>query len=398
MSERLSDIVCIGAARTPTGSFGGSLRDLPAYDIGGAAIKEAMNRAGVEGKQVSEVIYGCCRQAGVRTNPARTAAIRAQIPYYVPANTVNMACPSGMKATILASQALRLGDAEIIVSGGMESMSRIPYFIENARWEPFKLGDKKITDGWNDNIDPTTGQGMGITAENVSEKYGISRQEQDEFSLLSQTRVKQAQESGWFDQELFPIEVPAKKKKPAFTLDKDETNRPDSTLEKLSRLRPVFKEGGVVTAGNSCGMSDGASALVMTTREKAMAINARPLFSILGYASAAVENHLMGEGPGVSIPRALEKAGLSLGDVDLVEINEAFAAQVLANLKVLELDVEKVNIAGGAIALGHPVGSSGSRILVTLYYQMKRTGGELGVAGICGGTGVTCAMVIKREL
>jgi len=394
---KLDDIVCIGAARTPTGSFGGTLRDLAAYDIGAVAIGEALSRAGVSADQVDELIYGCCRQAGVRTNPARTAGIRAEIPYPVPSQTLNMACPSGMKATILASQALRLGEGKLIVSGGMESMSRIPFMLENMRWEPLKLGDKKITDGWNDNIDPTTNQGMGHTAENVAEKYGISREAQDEFALESQRRCAHAQDEGWFAEELVPVTVPAKKKKPEQRLSQDETNRRDTSLEKLAKLKPVFREGGCVTAGNACGMSDGASALVMTTREHAKSLGATPLFSILGHASSAVENHLMGEGPGVSVPMALEMAGKTVADMDLIEINEAFSSQVLANIKVLGLDASKLNVCGGAIALGHPVGSSGSRIVVTLYHQLKRTGGELGAAGICGGTGVTCALVIRRE-
>ena len=393
----LHDIVCIGAARTATGSFGGTLRDLAAYDLGAVAIREALARARVPSDQVDELIYGCCRQAGVRTNPARTAAVRADLPYPVPAYTLNMACPSGMKATILASQALRLGEGQIIVAGGMESMSRIPFMLEDMRWEPLKLGDKKITDGWNDNIDPTTNQGMGHTAENVAEKYGISREAQDEFALESQRRCQQAQDEGWFDEELVPVTVPARKKQPEQVLAQDESNRRDSKIEKLTKLKPVFREGGCVTAGNACGMSDGASALVMTTREHAQSLGATPLFSILGHASAAVENHLMGEGPGVSIPMALDMASRKIEDADLIEINEAFAAQALANVKVLGIDPRKLNVAGGAIALGHPVGSSGSRIVVTLYHQLKRTGGELGVAGICGGTGVTCALVIKRE-
>ncbi len=394
---KLSDVVCIGAARTPSGSFGGSLKDLPAYDLGAVTLRAAFERAGIVGEQVDEVFFGNCRQAGVRTNPARTAAIRAGVPQPVPASTMNMACPSGMKCSILAAQQLMLGQAKVVAAGGMESMSRIPFFILDARWEPFKMGDKQIVDGWSDNIDPTTGQGMGQTAENLADKYKLNREEQDRFALESHQKAARAQDEGWFDAEITPVEVPARKKQPAFTLDKDETIRRNSSMEKLAKLKAAFREGGSVTAGNACGMSDGASALVFTTRDHARTIGASPLFSIQGHASAAVENHLMGEGPGISIPRALDMAGLKLPDMDLIEINEAFAAQVLSNVKQLELDMDKLNPSGGAIALGHPVGSSGSRIVITLYYALKRLGKDLGVAGICGGTGVTCAMVIRRE-
>ena len=308
-----------------------------------------------------------------------------------------MACPSGMKSTIFGAQQLMLEEAKIVAAGGMESMSRIPFFIMDARFEPFKIGDKKIVDGWSDNIDPTTGQGMGMTAENLAEKYGISREQQDRFALESHQKAAHAQDEGWFDEEIVPVTVPARKKQAEFVFDKDETIRRGSSMEKLAKLRPAFKEGGSVTAGNACGMSDGASALLLTTREHARSLGAEILFSIIGYASTAVENHLMGEGPGVSIPKALDMAGLKLDDMDLLEINEAFSSQVLSNVKQLGLDTEKLNVGGGAIALGHPVGSSGSRILITLYYALKRLGKELGAAGICGGTGVTCGMIIKRE-
>ena len=394
---KLSDVVCIGAARTPSGSFGGALRDLPAYDLGAVAIRAALTRAGVNGEQVDEVFLGHCRQAGARTNPARTAAIRGGIPFPVPASTLNMACPSGMKAAIPGAQALRLGEARVVVAGGMESMSRIPFFVLDARWEPFRMGDRKIVDGWSDNIDPTTGQGMGQTAENLVDRYGLTREDQDAFAIASHERAAAAQDAGWFDAEIAPVEVPARRKQPAWLFEKDETIRRGSTMEKLGRLKAVFREGGTVTAGNACGMSDGASALVLTTRDEAARLGAKPLFSFLGAATAAVENEVMGEGPGVSIPMALESAGVDLANVDLIEINEAFSAQVLSNEKVLGFDREKLNVGGGAIALGHPVGSSGSRILITLYHALARTDGELGVAGICGGTGVTCSVVIRRE-
>ena len=393
----LSDIVCIASARTASGSFGGSLRDLPAYDLGGVAIAAALKRAGIDGEQVDEAHYGNCRQAGVRTNPARSAAVRGGLPFQVPASTMNMACPSGMKASILAIQQLLLGQGQVVLAGGMENMSRIPFFILDARWEPFRMGDKKIVDGWGDNVDPIIEQGMGQTAENLVDKYGLTREELDRYAIDSHEKAAKAQDEGWFDAEITPVTIPAKKKVPESIFDKDETIRRGSTMEKLGKLRAAFKDGGCVTAGNACGMSDGASALIFTTREHAKELGSTILFSVRGYASAAVENHMMGEGPGVSIPKALDMAGLKTADMDLFEINEAFSAQVLTNVKQLELDQAKLNVNGGAIALGHPVGSSGSRILVTLYHALKRTGGELGAAGICGGTGVTCAMVIKRE-
>ena len=393
----LSDVVAIGAARTPSGSFGGSLKDIPAYDLGATALRGAIERSGIQPEQIDEVFFGNCRQAGVRTNPARTTAIRAGIPYPIPASTMNMACPSGMKCSILAAQTLLLGQNQVVAAGGMESMSRIPFFILDARWEPFRMGDKKIVDGWSDNVDPTTGEGMGQTAENLADKYKLTREEQDQYAIDSHNRAATAQDKGWFADEIVPVEVPAKKKQAAFQFDKDETIRRGSTMEKLGKLRPAFREGGSVTAGNACGMSDGASALIFTTRARAKELGCTPLFSVKGYASAAVENHIMGEGPGVSIPKALDMASLKLSDVDLFEINEAFSAQVLSNVRQLELDREKLNLGGGAIALGHPVGSSGSRILTTLYYALKRTGKSIGVAGICGGTGVTCAMAIQRE-
>ncbi|UCE20270.1 MAG: acetyl-CoA C-acetyltransferase [Gemmatimonadota bacterium] len=392
----LNDVVVVSAVRTPTGRFGGTLKDIPAYDLGAVVIAEALKRASLKGDQVDEVILGHCRQAGNGPNPSRTASVRGGVPMSVPTNTINKACPSAMKALALASQAIRLGDGEIIVIGGMDSMSTIPYLLKDVRWQGFKMGDKKILDGWSDSIDPLNDMGMGQTAENLVEKYKISREDQDQFAFESHQKAAKAQDEGRFDEELVPVEVPQRKGDPII-FDKDETIRKDTSVEKLAKLPPVFKKDGSVTAGNACQMSDGATAMVVMSREKAKALGLAPLFSIVSYASTAVEASTMGEGPGVAIPMALEKAGMTLDTMDLIEVNEAFAVQVLANEQVLKWDRSKVNVHGGAIALGHPTGISGARILVTLYYALKHHDGEYGVAGICGGGGVTMATVIKRE-
>jgi acetyl-CoA C-acetyltransferase len=391
----LKDIVCVSACRTPMGSFGGTLRDVAAYDLGAAAVREAVKRSGFESEDIDEVILGSCRQAGNGPNPSRTAAVRGGIPETVPTQTINMACPSGMKAAQLASQSIRLDDSEIVLIGGFDSMSTIPYLLKGARWNGFKMGDKTIQDGWADSIDPLIGQGMGQTAENLVDKYKISREEQDAFALSSHQKAARAQDEGWFDEELVPIEVETRKE--TITFSKDETIRRDTSMEKLAKLKPVFRKDGSVTAGNACGMSDGACALVITSREKAKAMGANPLFSILAYSAVAVSPSTMGEGPGVSIPPVLEKTGMSINDPDLIEVNEAFAVQILSNEKKLKWNRDKLNVHGGAIALGHPTGISGARILVTLYYALKTHNGETGLAAICGGGGVSMAMMIKRE-
>ncbi len=391
------DIVAISAVRTPMGRFGGTLKDVASYDLGAAAIKAALERAGVAGDGIDDVIFGSCRQAGNGPNPARTASVRGGVPMSVPVQTINMACPSGMRCIAAASQAIRLGDYKTAVVGGMDSMSTIPYLLKDCRWAGFKMGDRTLLDGWSDSIDPLCNMGMGATAENLVEKYKISRQDQDQFAVESHQKAGKAQSNGWFDAEIVPVQVPAKDKEPAVLFSKDETIRADTSLGQMAKLKPAFKKDGTVTAGNACGMSDGATALVLTSREHAKSLGAKPLFSLVAYSSVAVEPTTMGEGPGVSIPAALKRAGMSLKDMDLIEVNEAFAVQVLANERVLKWDHSKVNIHGGAIALGHPTGISGARIVVTLYHALKRTGGELGIAAICGGGGVSMAMIIKRE-
>ena len=392
-----NDVVAISACRTAMGKFGGTLRDIPAYDLGAVVIREALKRASITGDQVDDVILGSCRQAGNGPNPARTASVRGGISLSVPVITLNMACPSGMRAVAMASQSIRLGEAEIVLVGGFDSMSSIPYLLKGARWEGFKMGNKVIEDGWSDSIDPLIGHGMGDTAENLYDKYKISREEQDEFAVSSHLKASEAQKNGWFDEEIVSVEVPATRKTPSIIFNKDETIRHEINREKMAKMKPAFRKDGTVTAANACGLSDGATAIVLTHRKMAEKLGVRPLFSIVSYAQIAVDPLTMGEGPAIAIPAALEKAGMTLDQMDLIEVNEAFAIQVLANEKVLGWDKNKVNVHGGAISLGHPTGISGARILVTGYHALKRREKKYCVAGICGGGGVSMATVIKRE-
>lgn len=394
---KLNDIVAVSAVRTPMGSFGGTLKDIASFHLGATAIKAALERSGFEGKDLAEVIYGSCRQAGNGPNPSRSAAIFAGLPVEVPTNTLNMACPSGMKSIMLAAQGIMTEQGQVYMSGGMDSMSTIPYLLKNARFAGFKMGDRTLEDGWSDSIDPTCGYGMGGTAENLVEKHGISREAMDAFAVESHEKALAAIEAGRFKDEIIPVTIPATRKTPEFQFDTDETPRAGTSIEKLAKLRPAFRKDGSVTAGNACGMSDGACALVITTRERAAAISKKPLFSIVSYSTASVDGKFMGEGPGISIPIALDRANMSLADMDLYEVNEAFAVQVLVNEKMLKWDTSKLNINGGAIALGHPTGISGARIVITLYNALKQRDKEIGVASICGGGGVTSAMIIKRE-
>ena len=392
----LNDIVVISGARTPMGRFGGTFKDVPAYELGGFVIAEALKRANLEGAAMDDVILGSCRQAGNGPNPSRSAALKGGIPFTVPTITLNMACPSGMRALSMASQSIRLGDAEMVMIGGFDSMSTIPYLLKDARWQGFKMGDKTLLDGWSDSIDPICNMGMGQTAENLVEKYNLNREEMDEYAYSSHQKAAKAQEEGWFDEEIVSVEIPQRKGDPIL-FSKDETIRKQTTLEKLAKLPAVFKKDGKITAGNACGMSDGAVAMIVTTRAKAEELGVEPLFSIVSYSQVAVDPTIMGDGPGVSIPAVLDKVGKNLDDMDFIEVNEAFAAQVVANEKVLKWDRNKVNKHGGAIALGHPTGISGARIVLTLYHVLRVHNSELGIAGICGGGGVSMAMVIKRE-
>ena len=393
----LKDIVIVAACRTAMGKFGGTLRDIPSWELGATAVREAIRRAGLAGDQVDEVILGSCRQAGNGPNSARTASVRAGISPATPAVTVNMACPSGMRTLAMASQAIRLGEAGIVIAGGFDSMSSIPYLLKGARWDGFKMGNKTLEDGWSDSIDPLIGQGMGETAENLFDKYQVSREEQDELAVGSHNKAAAAQKNGWFNEEIVQVEITKAGGRTTEIFDTDETIRHEISLEKMAGIKPAFRKNGTVTAGNSCGLSDGAVALVVTHRKKAQEYGLKPLFSIVSYAQCAVQPSTMGEGPATAIPAALSKAGMTLDEMDIIEVNEAFAIQVLSNERVLHWDRSKLNVHGGAIALGHPTGISGARILVTGYHALKRLGKTHCIASICGGGGVTTAMIIRRE-
>ena len=394
----LNDVVVVGASRSPMGLFGGSLKEMTAVDVGSQVIKKTLEKIDLDPDMVDMTVFGNCRQAGNGVNPARAAAQLAGIPLDRFAQTINCACPTGIKTAIIASQDIRLGDADVVVAGGMEHMSTIPHLVMGHRWKGFRLGNVTIMDGWYDTFDRIAQCYMGITAENVAEKYEISRKDQDAFAYNSQIKAARAQKAGKFKEEIVSIDVPGTKRKEGYVFFDDECIRYDIDLDKMTKIKPAFKkDGGTVTAANSCGMPDGAAALVVMSREKAKSLGLKPLFSIVSYANAAVENALMGIGPTASIPIALQRAGLSKENIDAYEINEAFAATSLACEKILGLDSEKVNLNGGAIALGHPTGCSGTRLLVTLYNVLKQRDMELGAASLCGGGGVSCEIIIKRE-
>jgi acetyl-CoA C-acetyltransferase len=390
------ETVIIGAARTPIGTFGGAFKDVSAVELGTVAVREAVRRAGVRPDQVDEVVMGCILQAGQGMNPARQVTIKAGLPETVPAHTVNKVCGSGLKAVMLATQAIRCGDAELVVAGGTESMSRAPFLLPGARWGE-RLGhgqalDHMIHEGLTDAFHDIH---MGITAENLVEKYGISREDQDRFAAESQARAEAAIKDGRFKDEIVPVPV-AGKKGETRAVDTDEHPRAGTTAESLGKLKPAFKPGGTVTAGNASGLNDGAAALVLASAERARSLGAAPLARIVSYASAAVDPRIMGIGPVPAVRKALEKAGLGTDRIDLFELNEAFAAQSLAVLRELKLDPARVNVNGGAIALGHPIGASGARILVTLLHALRARGQRLGLAGLCIGGGQGVAMVIER--
>ena len=397
MKQQREPTAIVSAVRIATGSFGGALKDLDAPHLGSAVIREALHRCCIEGGQVDEVIMGNAYQAGVGTNPARIAAVKAGIPYEVPSMTVNKVCGSGLKAIALAAQAIWIGSTQIIVAGGMESMSGAPYLVSNARWGA-RMGhgqfvDSMIQDGlWDSFYDCH----MGMTAENLAEQYGISREEQDRFAFQSQQRYKAAFEAGRFKSEIMPVSVPQKKGAPIY-FDQDEHPRPNVTLERLAELKPAFKEGGTVTAGNASGINDGAAALVVMSEESASRFGIEPLAYIRGFASVGVDPKIMGIGPAYAIRKLLSQTDTTLDEIDLLEVNEAFAAQTLAVRKELDWDDERVNVNGGAIALGHPLGASGARIAVTLLYEMQRREARLGIAALCIGGGMGIAMLFERE-
>lgn len=390
----LSDIVICSAVRTPLGRFGGALRKLPSYELGAAAFRAALLAAKIEPSAVGEVIGGSCRQAGNGLNPVRTAALLAGLPDSIPASTLNMACPSGMKALFLGAQAIAMGSCEVVLTGGMDSMSTIPHLVRGLRFDAPRLGDMAIEDGWKDATDPFTGLSMGQTAERMAVERDIGRAEQDAYALESHRRATKAWSEGAFESQVCPI---MDRHTGTALLTRDEVPRSETSLERLAALPPAFATQGTITAGTTSAMADGAAALVLASRFAARAYGLRPLASLVAFAQSAVEGERMGRGPEVSIPAVLKTAGLHLRDIDLWELNEAFAVQVLANARALGIDHERLNLHGGSIALGHPTGVSGARIVVTLLHALRRRESELGLAAICGGGGVTTAMILRCE-
>ncbi len=392
----MEEIVIVSAARTPIGSFGGSLKNCTAVDLGRTATEAALKRAGLSPDAVDSVIFGNVLQAGVGQNTARQIAVAAGIPYEKTAMTINEVCGSGLKSVILGSQAIRLGDAKIVIVGGTESMSQAPYLLPNQRWGS-KLGDisaidSLVHDGLTDAFDQ---QHMGITAETVAERFQVSREEQDAFALRSQQKAAVAQDAGYFKQEIAPVILTDRKNQQTIVAE-DEYIRKDATNEKLSKLSPAFQKNGTVTAGNSSGINDGAAALVLMAKSEAEAKGIPYLATIKGYAETGIDPAIMGYAPYYAIKQVLSKTGLRAENIDLFELNEAFASQSIAVSRDLGLPEEKVNISGGAIALGHPIGASGSRILVTLLHALERTELNIGLASMCIGGGMGIAMVIER--
>ncbi|MDG5470710.1 acetyl-CoA C-acetyltransferase [Jeotgalibacillus sp. ET6] len=390
------EAVIVSATRTAIGTFNGALKDVSAVTLGAIVIKEAISRAGIQPEQVNEVIMGNVLQAGLGQNPARQAAIEGGLPDHVSAMTINKVCGSGLKSVHLAAQAIFSGDADIIVAGGMENMSRAPYLIENGR-EGFKMGDQTIKDSmikdglwcaFND-------YHMGQTAENLCDRYSVSRDEQDEFAAASQQKAADAIQSGRFEDEITAVSIPQKKGDPIL-FNVDEYPRKGTTKESLGKLRPAFKKDGTVTAGNSSGINDGAAAVVVMAKETAERLGLAPLVSIVANASSGVDPAVMGLGPVEAVNKALQKASLSLQDIELIEANEAFAAQSLAVDRELSFNKEILNVNGGAIALGHPIGASGARVLVTLIHEMIKRDAKSGLAALCIGGGQGVATVVSR--
>ena len=392
----MREVVIVSAARTAVGSFGGALRDIPAVELGKIAVEEALKRAKIKSEQVEEVILGNVLTAGQGQNPTRQVIIRSGIPQEVPGTTINKVCASGLKSVMMAAQAIKAGDADIVVAGGMESMSQAPYLLMGARWG-YRMNDGPIIDGMIHDglLDIFNRYHMGITAENVAGKFGVSRQDQDALALKSQQNAGRAIKEGRFKDEIVPVVIPQKKGNP-IVFETDEHPRPGTTAEALAGLRPAFKKEGTVTAGNASGINDGAAALVVMSAEKAKALALEPVVRIKAYATAGVAPEIMGTGPIPSSQRALLKAGLAIQDLDLIEANEAFAAQAVYVNRMMGWDLEKVNVNGGAVALGHPIGASGARILVTLLFEMKKRQARYGLATLCVGGGMGGAMIVER--
>lgn len=392
----MTEVVIVSAVRTPIGAFQGALKDISAPTLGSIVIKEALNRVQLDPSTVDEVIMGNVLAAGLGQNPARQASIQAGLPYTVPAMTINKVCGSGLKAVHLAAQAIIAGDAEVVVAGGFENMSQAPYIMRNAR-EGFRMGDQKIIDtliqdglwcAFND-------YHMGVTAENLCDQYDISRQEQDEFAARSQARASEAISANKFAAEIVPVEIPQRKGEPVI-FSQDEYVKHGTTAEKLNGLRPAFKKDGSVTAGNASGINDGAAAVVVMSKQRAFELGLTPLATIVANASAGVDPSVMGIGPVTAVKKALSKANVTLDDMDLIEANEAFAAQAIAVDRELAFNHDKLNVNGGAIALGHPIGASGTRILVTLLHEMQKRDAQLGLATLCIGGGQGVATIVQR--
>ena len=392
-----NDIVIISATRTAIGKFGGQFSSISAVDLGTAAAKSAIQKGKVDPTLIDTVIFGQVLQAGLGQNPARQVALNSGLPHTSTALTVNEVCGSGLKSILLAAQAIRLGDAKIVLAGGMENMSLAPHLLPNRF--ATKNGNCTMIDAlFHDGLtDAFSNEAMGITAENLVEKYGFTRQQLDEFAAQSQQKAYQAQQNGAFDKEITPIEITNKKTKQVVAIDKDEFIRPETTVESLSSLRPTFKTDGVVTAGNSSGINDGAAALILTTREVANTLNLPILATLTGYAEAGVDPSIMGIGPVPAIEKLIQRTHIPLDRVDLFELNEAFAAQSLAVIKDLKINPEKVNVHGGAIALGHPIGASGARIVVTLIHALQQRQLQTGIASLCVGGGMGVALSLKIE-
>ena len=392
-----NDIVIISATRTAIGKFGGQFSSISAVELGTAAAKSAIQKGNIDPTLIDTVIFGQVLQAGLGQNPARQVALNSGLSHTSTALTVNEVCGSGLKSILLAAQAIRLGDAKIVLAGGMENMSLAPHLLPNRF--ATKNGNCTMIDAlFHDGLtDAFSNEAMGITAENLVEKYGFTRQQLDEFAAQSQQKAYQAQQNGAFDKEITPIEITNKKTKQMLTIDKDESIRPKTTVESLSSLRPAFKKDGIVTAGNSSGINDGAAALILTTREVANTLNLPILATLTGYAEAGVDPSIMGIGPVPAIEKLIQRTHIPLDRVDLFELNEAFAAQSLAVIKDLKINPEKVNVHGGAIALGHPIGASGARIVVTLIHALQQRQLQTGIASLCVGGGMGVALSLKIE-
>ncbi|MQL51084.1 acetyl-CoA C-acyltransferase [Desulfofundulus thermobenzoicus] len=391
----MEDVVIVAAARTAIGDFGGAFRDMLPHQLAVPVIQEVLKRAGITGDMVDEVILGNCAQRTDEPNVARTAALVAGLPVQVTGMTIQRQCSSGMQAIVSAYQQILTGDAEIVVAGGTECMSSVPYVLKNARWG-LRLQHGEMTDAlWEMLTDPIHHILMGETAERLADKYGITREEQDEIALRSHRNAVRAIEEGRFQEEIVPVAVP-RRKGPPQVVDRDEHPRPDVTMEKLAGLKPTFRKNGTVTAGNASGLNDGAAAVVVMPASKARELGIKPLARIVSHARAGVEPDLMGYGPVPAIKKALKRAGLTLGDIQLIELNEAFAAQYLACEKLLGLNREITNVNGSGVGLGHPVGCTGARIVVTLLYEMARRNLRLGLASLCVGGGMGMAMVLER--